>query len=1092
MTAPPAVFMKVESSAAEVFIGNTSTNSSSLNGTDILRQKGTSVYILEATSSQRIHRPGAKGWQEWGYLTQIGDIFRAVYVRLFAQTPPLTLGNPGDIWVDTHGCQIYYSNNLRVWQPWNGNNDKVFHPIIIGYELLWDALKQTISWASATTAKRRKTQKNNPCTAPLLDVWNRLATIDEAGPKRPRHIGITSPSFPEQALATLDSDKLISFPDESPLYPIPSAPHDASLELLPTAMPTYTRTWKQDSIVRAKGVQFPDDTSIDEDIMGVRFMLQHGKDATLTPLGEQEPPVLVLDASKINRHDRLTSRAFCDQIHMSLSTGRPVLVNDFEALGSDQIFNWSVEEWTEDLTSPEWPVIWQDAELRARGKVFLQSEDDKQDDRGAESSLSQDPYWIRGPAKLQPKPKTTCELGTSQGSTIHRIGKLKDFVASLESPTTCGNLLDCVSFNGEIPWFVRQIRDHMKSLEAMEKRNYANYKSSERAAGKASLRKDMFALNEWKLVTSAGFLTHPHHDAGGLCTWITMKSSLKIWGILRPKVFTEKGIDFETGTRRFLSTTEAILNAESTKDHADLFILMMTPSAVLLQPPGFLHLVYSPIQSIALGGHFLTHESLHLTAWSRRIEHTVGTFSTNAEHPCVECYLARMMLCLEFEAGQSRPCKPLLALALMILDNQSFTHESILAPQRTQEWKNELAATTIFAKTICIRALKLKQSITIPALCKATGSQTSNIIESLHADVNQEGVNCTLVGRLKKVLHYDTLKLKMLQTFHEKRIRPLYAHGHISESITRSMKRKVNQRHGNLASQDESIEKRNQRHSSRARAQVHLNEAAASSDANAVAWVVTVQEKAEAAYRKALAASAEMTGKGSGKILNKSHGNWWVKGYPERPWGCELRGCKSTSRMNSGADGFEVLRMHRTAQRRVVRWCTIKPSPDAAYGAEGGEVQSVRTPPHQVKVWCSSKSLHACAEHGAEDGDAVVCEQEQRVVRRRPYARVQRRRGRTSKMPYGGSVQGSAEGTEGSEVEAVRTRPAAQRGEVHTHASSGAEAREARRAVDAMVIPSGRRTHGMWRCGGARVRARTHTNSGADGGGQWGRRGQWS
>lgn len=231
-----------------------------------------------------------------------------------------------------------------------------------------------------------------------------------------------------------------------------------------------------------------------------------------------------------------------------------------------------------------------------------------------------------------------------------------------------------------------------------------------------------------------------------------MKSGLKIWGILRPKVFTEKGIDFETGTRRFLSTTEAILNAESTKDHADLFILMLTPGAVLcvncpllrrlhsyhplsLQPPGFLHLVYSPIRSIALGGHFLTRESLHLTAWSRRIEHTIGTFSTNAEHPCVERYLARMMLCLEFEAGQSRlfsilwclpttdnpvgPIKPLLALALMILDYKSFTHESILAPQRTQEWKNELAAATIFAKTICVRALKLKQNITIPALCKA-------------------------------------------------------------------------------------------------------------------------------------------------------------------------------------------------------------------------------------------------------------------------------------------------------------------------------------------------------------------------------------
>ncbi|KAJ8690928.1 hypothetical protein PTI98_010546 [Pleurotus ostreatus] len=754
MTATPAVFMKVESSAAEVFISNPSTNTSSLNGTDILRQKGTSV-ILEATSASKIRRPGPEAWKDWGYLTQLGETFRVVYVRLFGQTPPLSRGNPGDIWVDTRDRKIYYSDHLQVWQPWRGNEDKVFHPIVIGYELLWDALKKTISWASATTAKRRKVQKNNTSTLPSLDIWNHLSAIDEAGPKRPRHIDIAPPSIPEQILAILDSENLLSFTGESPSDSAYShVHHDPSIKLLPTAIPTYTGIWKQDSIVRAKGTQFPEDASIvtwfnglqtplpfvgqkigipetkDEDIIGVCFMLEHGKDATMTPLGEREPPVLVLDASEINRHDRLAARAFCDRIRRSLAAGRPVLVNDFEALGADQIFDWSVDEWKEDLTSPERPVIWQDAELRARGKVLLQSEDDDQDDGRPETSLSQDPYWIRGPGKRRSKPKPTCELGTSQGSTIHRIGKLKDFVASLESPTTCGNLLDCVSFNDEIPFFVRRIRDHMQSLEATEKRNYANSKSSGRATGKASLPKaeaaspgdiswDMLALNEWKLVTSAGFLTHPHHDAGGLSTWVTMKSGMKIWGILRPKVFTEEGIDFETGTRRFLSATEAILNAESIKDHADLFILMLTPGAVLLQPPGFLHLVYSPIRSIALGGHFLTHDSLHLTAWSRRIEHSIGTFSTNAEHPCVERYLARMMLCLEFEAGQSRPCKPLLALALMILDYQSFTHESILAPQRTHEWKNELAAATLFAKTLCIRALKLKQSTTLPALCKA-------------------------------------------------------------------------------------------------------------------------------------------------------------------------------------------------------------------------------------------------------------------------------------------------------------------------------------------------------------------------------------
>lgn len=43
------------------------------------------------------------------------------------------------------------------------------------------------------------------------------------------------------------------------------------------------------------------------------------------------------------------------------------------------------------------------------------------------------------------------------------------------------------------------------------------------------------------------------------------------------------------------------------------------------------------------------------------------------------------------------------------------------------------------------------------------GDTTSNIIESVHADVNREGVACTLVGGLQKGRHFDNLKQKTLQ-----------------------------------------------------------------------------------------------------------------------------------------------------------------------------------------------------------------------------------------------------------------------------------------------------------------------------------------
>jgi|SRR5882762_10691428 len=51
----------------------------------------------------------------------------------------------------------------------------------------------------------------------------------------------------------------------------------------------------------------------------------------------------------------------------------------------------------------------------------------------------------------------------------------------------------------------------------------------------------------------------------------------------------------------------------------------------------------------------------------------------------------------------------------------------------------------------------------IPKLVWQAGDSTSNIIESLHADVNREGTFCTLVGATKKGQHFDNMKLQSLQ-----------------------------------------------------------------------------------------------------------------------------------------------------------------------------------------------------------------------------------------------------------------------------------------------------------------------------------------
>ena len=46
----------------------------------------------------------------------------------------------------------------------------------------------------------------------------------------------------------------------------------------------------------------------------------------------------------------------------------------------------------------------------------------------------------------------------------------------------------------------------------------------------------------------------------------------------------------------------------------------------------------------------------------------------------------------------------------------------------------------------------------IPRVVWQNGDTTSNIVEALHADVNSEGIHCSLVCGVKKSLRFDKMK----------------------------------------------------------------------------------------------------------------------------------------------------------------------------------------------------------------------------------------------------------------------------------------------------------------------------------------------
>jgi hypothetical protein len=73
-----------------------------------------------------------------------------------------------------------------------------------------------------------------------------------------------------------------------------------------------------------------------------------------------------------------------------------------------------------------------------------------------------------------------------------------------------------------------------------------------------------------------------------------------------------------------------------------------------------------------------------------------------------------------------------------------------------QDWVQDKIRSKFALQGICW------QESFIPKVVWQVGDSSSNIIESLHADVNTEGTTCTLVGGVKKGQFFDKMKLQSL------------------------------------------------------------------------------------------------------------------------------------------------------------------------------------------------------------------------------------------------------------------------------------------------------------------------------------------
>ncbi|KAG6826455.1 hypothetical protein H0H92_015743 [Tricholoma furcatifolium] len=99
----------------------------------------------------------------------------------------------------------------------------------------------------------------------------------------------------------------------------------------------------------------------------------------------------------------------------------------------------------------------------------------------------------------------------------------------------------------------------------------------------------------------------------------------------------------------------------------------------------------------------------------------------------------------------------------------------------------------------------------IPWYIWKAGEANSNLVESVHADVNREGISCSLLGGIAKGRSFDAMKMKTLSAFETSGIRPSYKSGHLMENAAKNLKRKHRAHRNQLAAEDAKIAAHNAR-----------------------------------------------------------------------------------------------------------------------------------------------------------------------------------------------------------------------------------------------------------------------------------------
>ncbi|KAG9310697.1 hypothetical protein JVU11DRAFT_9291 [Chiua virens] len=241
-------------------------------------------------------------------------------------------------------------------------------------------------------------------------------------------------------------------------------------------------------------------------------------------------------------------------------------------------------------------------------------------------------------------------------NSIIKFGTLKDFVEAAREGKEVWNCLDLPCPDQEVPALVRRLMDDQYALRAVHREGYSAAPSADspRAVVTDTAPRVMYVdgLNStgWDLITHAGFLTYPHHDAAGYLTFSFMRGGGKFWGyiILKDVDHQDQRAVIDAWDRYYTQP----LAAETVDRGVEVGTVVLEEDAVLIQPPGINHMVYTPCHSVTSGGHMYCYDTMHLTEFAVVYDFGLDQggerrpSASNSAHPGMLQKICRMAMAL--------------------------------------------------------------------------------------------------------------------------------------------------------------------------------------------------------------------------------------------------------------------------------------------------------------------------------------------------------------------------------------------------------------------------------------------------------------